>query len=117
MSAGTCRRIRSADDEVTITSDSAFTAAEQLMYVAANAPGCSARQRAYASDGHDSSSEHPASRSGISTSAAGFRIFATSAMKRTPQKTIILAAARCASRASSRESPTKSARSWISGSW
>ena len=109
--------IFSAEDEVTMMSERAFTAAEQLMYVTATAPGYAARQRANASGGQDSSSEQPASRSGMRTSASGLRILAVSAMKRTPQKAITFALARCAARASSSESPTKSARSWISASW
>jgi hypothetical protein len=38
-------------------------------------------------------------------------------MKWTPQKTIVSAPEPAALRLSSRESPTKSARDWISGGW
>ena len=42
-------------------SESAFTAAEQLMYVSETAPGCASRQARNASGGQESSREHPAS--------------------------------------------------------
>ena len=47
----------------------------------------------------------------------GLRILAVSAMKWTPQNTITSAEVLAALRDSSRESPMKSAMSWISGSW
>jgi len=64
----------------------------------------------------DSAREQPARRSGISTVRWGERILAVSAMKWTPQKTIVDASASAARRDSSSESPTKSATSWIQGS-
>ena len=48
------------------------------------------------STGQESTSEHPASRSGTITVRDGFRIFAVSAMKCTPQKTMTSASAACA---------------------
>jgi hypothetical protein len=48
---------------------------------------------------------------------SGARIFAVSAMKWTPQKTIVLASLAAATRESARESPVWSATSWISGRW
>ena len=51
------------------------------------------------------------------TFRVGFRIFAVSAMKWTPQKTITSASTLVAWRASSSESPTKSATWKISGRW
>ena len=64
-----------------------------------------------------SASEHPALRSGMSTVRVGARIFAVSAMKCTPQNTIVDASLAAARRDSARESPTTSATSWISGDW
>ena len=58
---------------------------------------------------------HPESGFGCSTMDSGDRIFAVSAMKRTPQNTITGAVHSAALRESSSESPTKSAMSWISG--
>ena len=65
----------------------------------------------------ESDSEQPASGSGISTVFVGERIDAVSAMKCTPQKAIVAASVRAACWESASESPTKSATSWISGSW
>ncbi len=65
----------------------------------------------------ESASEQPASASGMSTVLSGARIFAVSAMKWTPQKTIVDADERAAMRESASESPVWSATSWISGSW
>ena len=53
--------------------------------------------------------------SGRITVFSATRIFAVSAMKRTPQKAITSASVAAALRDRSRLSPTKSARSWISG--
>ena len=50
-----------------------------------------ARNAASLSGGHDSESEHPASRSGKMTRLFGLRIFAVSAMKWTPQNRIMSA--------------------------
>jgi hypothetical protein len=69
------------------------------------------------SGGQPSAREQPASRSGTTTVRSGFTILAVSAMKWTPQKTITSRSTRFAAWASARESPTKSARSWISSSW
>ena len=65
----------------------------------------------------ESDSEQPASGSGISTVLVGERIDAVSAMKWTPQKAIVACSVRAACCESASESPTKSATSWISGSW
>ena len=65
----------------------------------------------------ESASEQPASRSGISTVFSGVRIFAVSAMKWTPQKTMTSASVAAASRERPSESPTKSATSCTSGTW
>ena len=65
----------------------------------------------------ESASEQPARASGISTVLSGARIFAVSAMKWTPQNTIVDAADSAAIRDSASESPVWSATSWISGSW
>ena len=53
----------------------------------------------------------------MTTFFPGFRILAVSAMKCTPQKAITSASVPAAAWLSCRLSPTKSARSWISGSW
>ena len=65
----------------------------------------------------ESASEHPARASGMSTVFSGARIFAVSAMKWTPQKTIVLASLAAAMRDRASESPVWSATSWISGRW
>jgi hypothetical protein len=67
--------------------------------------------------GQPSASEQPASRSGTTTILLGFRIFAVSAMKWTPQKAMTSAVVLAAACDSWSESPTWSARSWISDSW
>ena len=59
---------------------------------------------------------HPAAEFGRITRESGERIFAVSAMKRTPQKTMRSALYFCALTLSSRESPQKSAMSWIAPS-
>jgi hypothetical protein len=53
----------------------------------------------------------------MSTVLSGARIFAVSAMKCTPQNTMVDASDRAAIRLSARESPVWSAMSWISGTW
>ncbi len=65
----------------------------------------------------ESASEQPARASGISTVLSGLRIFAVSAMKCTPQNTMVEASLAAAIRLSARESPVSSAMSWIAGSW
>ena len=65
----------------------------------------------------ESASEQPARWSGISTVFSGDRILAVSAMKCTPQKTMVSSGAAAAIRDSASESPTWSATSWIAGSW
>jgi hypothetical protein len=65
----------------------------------------------------ESASEHPARASGISTVLSGARILAVSAMKCTPQNTIVDLSLAAAILDSARESPVWSAMSWISGSW
>ena len=64
-----------------------------------------------------SASEQPAFASGTSTVFSGARIFAVSAMKWTPAKTIVEASLAAAMRERASESPTWSATSWISGAW
>jgi hypothetical protein len=59
----------------------------------------------------------PASMSGSTTIFSGLRIFAVSAMNLHAAKGDHLGVGRRALRLSSRLSPTKSARSWISGFW
>jgi hypothetical protein len=54
----------------------------------------------------EEASEHPASRSGMSTVFSGERILAVSAMKCTPQNTIVSASVAAACWESWRESPT-----------
>ncbi len=100
-----------------MTSLSAFTAALELMYVMTVWPGCARRNRSNSGAGQPSESEHPASRSGSSTSLPGLRILAVSAMKCTPQKTMTEASVFSAACASARLSPITSAMSWMSGSW
>jgi len=81
------------------------------------ASGYFARQARKRSPGQPSASEQPAARSGTITMRSGLRIFAVSAMKWTPQKQITSALVFAAACDSCSESPTKSARSWISDSW
>ncbi len=57
-------------------------------------------------------SEHPPRFDGSSTVLLGFKIFAVSAMKRTPQKTMGSRSVCAALRESSSESPTKSGTVW-----
>ena len=65
----------------------------------------------------ESASEQPAERFGRSTRFSGASTFADSAMKWTPQKTIVDCGTFLPVIASWRESPTWSAIFWISGSW
>ena len=106
-----------AFDEVQQMSVSAFTAAVVLTYETTSASGCSAFHSASCSALMESASEHPASASGMRTVFSGERILADSAMKCTPQNTIVEASTVAARRASARESPTWSAISWIAGTW
>ncbi|SHT19513.1 Uncharacterised protein [Mycobacteroides abscessus subsp. abscessus] len=59
----------------------------------------------------ESASEHPARWSGMSTVFSGLRILAVSAMKCTPQNTIVSSGASAAIRDKASESPTWSATS------
>ena len=77
-----------------------------LTYMTVTAPGCLACQARNWSVVIESASEQPASRSGISTRLSGERIEAVSAMKCTPQKTIVEASAAAAWRERPSESPT-----------
>ena len=70
------------------------------------APGCCAFHSRSWSAVIESASEQPASRSGSSTVFSGLRIAAVSAMKCTPQKTIVDASVAAARRESPSESPT-----------
>ena len=65
----------------------------------------------------ESASEQPAERLGSSTRFAGFSTFADSAMKCTPQKTMVDCGTFCAWIASWSESPTWWATRWTSGTW
>ena len=86
-------------------------------YITTIAPGCCAFQARSWSAVIESDSEHPASRSGISTVLSGDRIDAVSAMKWTPQNTIASASVAAAWRESPSESPTTCATSCTSGRW
>ena len=81
------------------------------------APGWRARRALTSSGVIMSDMGQPARRSGTTTVLSGERTLAVSAMKWTPQKTITGCSVRAAYRESSRESPTKSATSWISPIW
>jgi hypothetical protein len=116
-SSGTERTTSTAFEDVQQMSDSAFTAALVFTYATTTAPGCSAFQARTCSAVMPAASEQPAPRSGRSTVLSGDRILAVSAMKWTPQKTIVSASVAAACRDSARESPTKSATSWIQGTW
>ena len=59
-----------------------------------------------------SASEQPARAEGMSTVFSGFRILAVSAMKRTPQKTMMSLFVLAAALHSSSESPVKSGIEW-----
>jgi hypothetical protein len=96
---------------------SALTAAVVLTYDTTTAPGFSAFHARSWSAVNESASEQPAFASGISTRFCGARILAVSAMKCTPQKTMVDCGAVAAIRDSASESPTWCATSCISGSW
>jgi hypothetical protein len=68
-------------------------------------PGYLACQARNLSAGQPEASEQPALRSGMITLRVGFRIFAVSAMKCTPQNTITSASVFLAAWASCSESP------------
>ena len=85
---------------------SAFTSAVVFTYETTTAPGFSAFQARSWSAVSESASEQPAAASGISTVLSGDRIFAVSAMKCTPQKTIVDCGAVAAIRLRASESPT-----------
>jgi hypothetical protein len=104
-------------DDVQQTSVSAFTVAVVLTYETTTAPGCSTFQARSWSAVIESASEQPAAASGMRTVLSGARIFAVSAMKWTPQNTIVDASDSAAMRESASESPVWSATSWIAGSW
>jgi len=61
-----------------------------------------------------SANEQPAFLAGNSTVFSGLRILAVSAMKRTPQKTIMSLSVWAAMRLNPKESPTKSGMEWNS---
>ena len=75
-------------------------------YITTIAPGCCAFHARSASAVIVSASEQPASASGRSTVLSGESTDAVSAMKWTPQKTIVSAPAAAALRDSPSESPT-----------
>src|SRR3954447_16465305 len=101
-----CSTTAAALEEVTQWSVSAFTAADVLTYITTIAPGCCAFQARTSSAEIESASEQPASRSGMSTVLSGDRIEAVSAMKCTPQNTIVDCCAAAAWRDRPSESPT-----------
>ncbi len=90
-------------------------AALVFTYATTVAPGCSAFHARSWSASIEAASEQPASRLGSRTVLSGERIFAVSAMKWTPQKTIVDAPVSAAIRDSASESPTWCATSWIHG--
>jgi hypothetical protein len=98
-------------------SDSAFTSAVEFTYATTTASGSRAFSRRSESAVTKSAIGQPALRSGISTVFDGDRIFAVSAMKCTPQKTMTSAFVAAASCDRPSESPTKSLTSWISPRW
>src|SRR5262249_61840059 len=116
-SAGIERTTSTAFEDVQQMSLSAFTSAEVLTYATTTAPGYSAFQARRSSAVIVSASEQPASRSGMRTVFCGESILAASAMKCTPQNTMTAASVAAAWRERARESPTKSATSWIQGTW
>ena len=92
----------------------AFTAAGVFTYATNTASGCAARARRTSSVSVSVNIRHVASAAGSSVTFSGERIFAVSAMNRTPQNTITSASVRAACRDKPNESPVKSAISWIS---
>src|SRR5699024_9993245 len=94
-----------AFEDVQHTSVSAFTSAVVFTYDTTTAPGCCAFQSRRSSAVTESASEHPARASGISTVLPGARIFAVSAMKCTPQNTMVEASEAAAIRDNANESP------------
>src|SRR5271169_6305611 len=105
-SFGAAATIRSALPLVTITSHNAFTAALQLMYAIVQKFGFVACNAANLGAGQLSSSEQPAFLSGSTTILFGFKIFAVSAMKCTPQNTMTSAFVLAACCDNPSESPT-----------
>src|SRR5690606_39124909 len=105
-SAGIDSTTSTALDDVQQMSASAFTAALVLTYATTTASGCSAFQARNWSASMVSASEQPAWAVGISTVLSGLRSLAVSAMKCTPQNTIVDASVAAAIRDSARESPT-----------
>src|ERR1700739_4046201 len=101
--AGIAETTSAALAEVQHTSASAFTAALVFTYATTAAPGCEAFHSRNCEAVMLWASEHPAPASGMSTVRDGERIFAVSAMKYTPQTTIVEAELDAASRASARE--------------
>ena len=81
------------------------------------APGYSAFHARSWSASIEAASEHPASRLGSRTVLSGDSNLAVSAMKWTPQNTIVDASVSAAIRDRASESPTWCATSWIHGTW
>jgi hypothetical protein len=75
-------------------------------YETTTAPGCWAFHSRSCSASIEAASEQPAPRSGRRTVFSGLRIAAVSAMKWTPQKTIVCASVAAAWRERPSESPT-----------
>jgi hypothetical protein len=95
----------SAFDDVQMTSDSAFNARRAVDVGDDDVIGMQRLHRGEIGCGHESASEQPALRSGRSTFFCGLRIFAVSAMKWTPAKTMMSASVAAACLASPSESP------------
>ena len=82
-----------------------------LTYPTDIAPGCSFFHFFKSSKVIESDNEHPASKSGIKTFLFGLIMAAVSAIKCTPQNTIVLFSTLAACLERPNESPTKSATS------
>src|SRR3989304_8340290 len=95
--------------EVHVISVNALISAVVFMYETTIWSGYLSRNFLNSSVGQDSAKEHPAFKSGIRTFFCGDKIFAVSAIKLTPAKTIISASVAADFLDKSRLSPTKSA--------
>ena len=98
--------------EVQHTSLSAFTSADVFTYDTTGTPGYFSFSILTSSPVMDEAKEQPASMSGIKTFLFGFISLAVSAIKWTPQRTIISAFVFAASNAKANESAAISATPW-----
>ena len=104
--------------EVQRISDSAFASPRLFTYKHTAASGYFSLASLTCSPVSICAIGHSASISGIRTFLSGFSIYAVSAIKSTPQKTMIsLSSTSAALLHNSKESPRKSAISWISFGW